>query len=217
MDRRSFLAASLTMAAQAAFPGLGMAAGQDFALPRPDQSGGKPLMDALNARRSERGFLPDPLPLQTLSNLLWAANGVNRPDTGRRTAPSCRNWQEIDIYVVLSDGAFRYDAKAHALARLSDADLRKLTGKQDFVASAPLNLAYVADFAKMPSNSADERNFYAGTDTGVISQNVYLYCASAGLATVVRSSLDREALAKALGLRNDQWITLAQTIGQPKR
>lgn len=217
MERRAFLTASLTLAASAAFPGLSLSAEGDFILPRPEQSGGKPLLDALKARRTDRAFLPDPLPLQTLSNLLWAADGINRPDSGRRTAPSCRNWQEIDIYPVLPEGAFRYDAKNHALSRVSNTDLRKLTGIQDFPATAPLNLVYVADFSKMPINSSDERHVYAGCDTGVICQNVYLFCASAGLATVVRANIDRPSLAQALTLRNDQWITLAQTVGSPRR
>jgi SagB-type dehydrogenase family enzyme len=217
MERRAFLAATATIAAAAMAPGLTLAAEQAFVLPRPDQGGGKPLLDALKARRSDRSFLPDPLPLPTLSTLLWAAYGINRPDSNRRTAPSCRNWQEIDIYAVLPEGAFRYDPKPHALTRASSEDLRKMTGKQDFVATAPLNLVYIADAAKMPINSAEERNFYAAVDTGVIIQNAYLFCASAGLATVARASIDREPLAKALNLRPEQWITMSQTVGKPRR
>lgn len=217
MDRRTFLTASMVVAAGAAVPGVGLAAPQEMTLPKPETSGGKPLMVSLMNRRSERAFAPDPLPAQVLSNLLWAAWGVNRPEAGKHTAPSCRNWQEIDVYAVLKEGAFLYDAKRHVLVKTADKDLRPLTGKQEFVAGAPLNLVYVVDFAKMKGESEDLHKFFAGTDTGFISQNVYLFCASEGLATVVRANLDKPALAKALGLRPDQWITLAQTVGSPKR
>ncbi|HUU14808.1 MAG TPA: SagB/ThcOx family dehydrogenase [Terriglobia bacterium] len=184
-------------------------------LPKPQMSGGMPLMEALKARRSTRTFKPDPLPAPVLSNLLWAAFGINRPESGKRTAPSAMNWQENDIYVFLAGGVYVYDAKAHRLNPLLAGDFRASTGTQDFVKDAPLNLVYVADLAKTGNASPDDRNLYTAVDAGLIVQNVYLFCASEGLATVVRGSVDRPALAKILKLRPDQRIIVAQTVGDP--
>jgi len=189
-------------------------------LPPPQTDGGVPLMQALKARRSERTFSSERLPDQVLSNLLWAACGVNRPD-GRLTAPTAVNWQEIDVYVVLPEGAYLYDAKGHSLQPVVEGDIRDKTGTQAFVKEAPVNLVFVADYAKMtgrrgPASDADKA-FYSATDTGFISQNVYLFCASEGLATVVRGLVDRPALAEALKLRPEQKIILAQTVGYPKK
>ena len=184
-------------------------------LPRPKLDSAATLVSALKARRSAREFSPTPLPLQALSDLLWAADGANRDD-GRRTAPSAKNWQEIDVYAVLRGGAYLYDAKAHALRGVVVGDLRAATGVQDFVAAAPLNLVYVADLSRMSGASPGDRDLYAAADAAFVSQNVYLWCAATGLSTVVRGSVDRPALAKALGLRPDQRILLAQTVGMPK-
>jgi SagB-type dehydrogenase family enzyme len=196
--------------------GIGVALGMDtIKLPPPETQGGMPLMAALKARHSSREFDARPLPTQLLSNLLWAANGVNRPDTGKRTAPSARNWQEIDIYVALAEGTYHYDPTSHGLQPVAQVDLRRLTGVQDFVATAPVNLVYVATLDRMDT-TAEHKSLYSAADTGFIAQNVYLFCASAGLATVVRGSVDREALAAALGLGPRQQIILAQTVGYPK-
>lgn len=181
----------------------------------PQLTGGKPLMQTLHERRSTREFAARPLAPQDLSNLLWAASGVNRPDTGKRTAPSARDWREIDIYVVTADGVSVYDPDAHALRRVLARDLRALTGQQDFVAGAPLNLVYVADLDRMADAGAEDQLRYAAAGAGFIAQNVYLYCASAGLNTVVRGRVDRAALAAALGLGPRQQIILAQTVGYP--
>jgi SagB-type dehydrogenase family enzyme len=172
------------------------------------------LKQALDARHSARAFRPDPLPLETLSALLWAAFGINRRASGGRTAPSARNWQEVDVFVVLAEGAYRYDATGHRLLLVKAEDLRSATGSQDFVGSAPLNLVYVADFSRMTDATPDERTFFAGADAGFIGQNVYLYCAAAGLATVVRGLVDRRRLSAALGLSSTQRIALAQSVGQ---
>ncbi len=200
------------------FVGLsGLARGSELIpLPPPQTTGGMPLMQALQARHSSRDFSPSPLPAQVLSDLLWAAQGVNRPQTGKRTAPSARDWREIDIYVTRADGVFIYEPDTHALRKVLAGDVRKLTGRQDFPAEAPLNLVYVADARRMPDADAPQREFYAAADSGFIAQNVYLFCASSGLAVVVRGALDKEALAVALGLEPRQWITLAQTVGYPK-
>jgi len=182
-------------------------------LPKPRTKGGMPLMEALSKRRSSRQFAARKLPDQVLSDLLWAAFGVNRPD-GHRTAPSAVNWQEIDVYVAMADGLWLFDAKANDIKLVLKEDIRALTGTQRFVRDAPVNLIFVADFARMSRRGSEaDKVFYSATDTGFISQNVYLYCASEGLATVVRGLVDRPALAKAMGLRKDQRVILAQSVG----
>jgi len=186
-------------------------------LPKPQTDGGRPLMQVLRDRHSTREFKPDKLPLQVLSNLLWAASGINRPETGKRTAPSAMNWQEVDIYVALPEGLYVYDAKAHRLNPILADDVRAATGGQDFVKGAPLNLVYVADLARTKDAGAEEKNFYTTIDVGFIGQNVYLFCASEGLATVVRGTVDRPALAKLMKLRPEQKIIVAQTVGYPKK
>lgn len=190
--------------------------GSAIKLPPPRTEGGKPLMQALKARQSQRQFSGRDIALETLSDMLWAACGVNRPESGLRTNPTAKNLQEIDVYVVRADGTYLYDAKAHELLPVLRSDIRAETGKQDFVTGAPVNLVFVADLDKMGGMPDDVKNFYAATDTGNISQNVYLYCASEGLATVVRGWVDKPALAKAMNLRPGQSIILAQTVGYPK-
>ncbi len=184
-------------------------------LPGPRMEGGKPLMQALKDRMTIRSFSDEKLSLQTLSNLLWAAFGINRPD-GRRTAPSAKNWQEIDIYVATSDGLFLWDAQKNVLSPISTKDLRALTGTQTYVKDAAIDLVYVADYSKVSGGGTDQ-NLLVGADTGFISQNVYLFCASEGLATVVRASIDRDALAKELKLKPEQKIIFAQSVGYPKK
>ncbi len=184
---------------------------------KPQTDGGKPFMQVLKDRKSSREFGSEKLPAQVLSNLLWAAFGVNRPDSGKRTAPSAMNWQEIDIYLATADGLYLFDAKAHLLKTMLGEDIRALTGLQPFVKEVPLNLIYVADFSRMGSVTDDQKEFYSAADTGFIAQNVYLYCASEGLATVVRGLVDKPALAKAMKLRTGQKITLVQSVGFPKK
>ena len=185
-------------------------------LPKPKMEGGKPLMEALKERKTSREFSGEKLPLQVLSNMLWAANGINRPD-GKRTAPTAMNKQEIDVYVAMADGLYLYDAKANMLIGVLAGDIREATGKQPFVKDAPVNLIFVADFAKMGNMSEDQKVFYSATDTGYVSQNVYLFCASEGLATVVRGMVDKPALAATMKLKSDQKVILAQTVGYPKK
>jgi SagB-type dehydrogenase family enzyme len=204
----------LLFAAAAACPAEDLKA---IVLPAPDTAGGKPLMQALKNRQSTREFSGEKLPIATLSNLLWAAWGINRPDSGKRTAPSASNREEIDIYVATAGGLYVYEAKGHRLQPVLSADVRAQTGTQDFVGTAPVNLVYVADFARMGSGSQQDNSFYSACDTGFIAQNVYLFSASEGLATVVRGSVDRAALAKAMHLRSDQHITLAQSVGYPAK
>ncbi|GAA4411983.1 SagB/ThcOx family dehydrogenase [Quisquiliibacterium transsilvanicum] len=189
---------------------------QAIALPPPHKAGGMPLMEALALRRSSREFAPDALPARTLSDLLWAAFGVNREEGGR-TAPSALNAQEVDVYVAMPSGAYLYDPREHSLQLAAGADVRRVTGYQDFVDEAPLDLVYVADHARMRLVPAGERDRYAYCAAGAISQNVYLYCASAGLAAVIRAWIDREAIARALGLSHDQQVLLSQTVGRPAK
>lgn len=185
-------------------------------LPRPDTLGGTPLMQALTRRRSDREFSSEAVPHVLLSSLLWAAFGVNRPKSNGRTAPSALDAQEIDIYVALAGGLYIYDAFAHSLSLVAPVDARKITGYQDFVDEAPLDLVYVADHAHMRMTPTEQRRTYSAVTVGAIVQNVYLYCATAGLATVVRAWLDRKALAKALGLGENESIVVAQTVGYPR-
>ena len=186
-------------------------------LPPPQTDGGKPLMQALKDRHSTREFGSEKLSPQVLANLLWAAFGINRPGEGKRTAPSAMNWQEIDVYVATAEGLYVYDAKGNKLDPILAEDVRGATGVQPFVKDAPVDLVYVADFAKTGKGSAEDRNFYTGADAGFIAQNVYLFCAWEGLAVVVRGSVDRPELAKLMKLRPDQKILLAQTVGYPKK
>jgi nitroreductase len=184
-------------------------------LPAPAKHGGMPLMEALAKRRSSREFARDALPLPVLSGLLWAAFGVNRPDGGR-TAPSAIDAQEIDVYVALPAGAYLYDANRHALQLIAASDLRRVTGYQDFVDEAPLDLVYVADHSRMKLVPVAKRESYASAAAGAIAQNVYLFAASNGLATVIRAWINRAAIADALGLTHDQQVLLSQTVGYPK-
>ena len=164
-----------------------------------------PLLDAIAARRSGREFSDRPLPPALLSNLLWAAWGTNRPD-GHRTAPSALGAQEIDLYVALPQGAYLYDHKAHALNLLAGQDIRRVTGYQDFVDHAPLDLVFVANHGRMRMVPAESRALFAAASAGAISQNVYLFAASTGLSTVIRAWIDRNAIAQALGLDHDEQV-----------
>jgi SagB-type dehydrogenase family enzyme len=174
-----------------------------------------PLMQTLQQRQSQRAFDRAPLPSQTVSNLLWATAGINRPELGGRTAPSAMNAQEVDLYVALPGGLYRYDPAQHALLMVSDTDVRRVTGYQDFVDTAPLELIYVAHLARMSLVPAEQRNGYAWLAAGAMAQNAYLYCAGAGLATVIRAWIDRQALARAMGLSPDEQVLVAQTVDQP--
>jgi SagB-type dehydrogenase family enzyme len=185
-------------------------------LPSPQTDGGRPLMQVLKDRKSTREFGAATLSPQMLSNLLWAAFGINRPD-GHRTAPSAMNWQEVSIYVATPEGVYIYDAKENALNPVLAGDLRAATGTQSFVKDAAVNLVYVSDLSKTGRAASSEAEMYTAADVGFIAQNVYLYCASEGLATVVRGSIDKPALAKTLNLQQNQKIILAQSVGYLKK
>ena len=218
MSRRRFLKAS---AATGAF--LSMAPHITLAqepkpiqLLMPPKGSGSPFLQLLWKRMSLREFSPEPLPVEVLSNLLWAAFGINRAD-GRRTAPTASNRQEIDIYVAAANGLYLYDAKANLLHPILTEDIRGITGRQPYVKEAALNLIYVADYSKMGTASNEDRILLSAAAAGLISENVYLYCASEGLATVVRANIDKPALASVMKLRPEQKILLAQSVGYPKK
>lgn len=183
-------------------------------LPTPEKAGGLPLMEAIAGRRSQREFARTELPLPMLSNLLWAANGINRDDGGR-TAPSAMHANEIDVYVALPSGAYLYDAGENALQLVAGSDIRRVTGYQDFVDEAPLDLVYVADHGRMTLIPVASRESFASVAAGAITENVYLFAASSGLATVIRAWINREAIAEALGLPQDHQVLLSQTVGFP--
>jgi nitroreductase len=216
MTRRKAGAGLLASAAVAVAPTVVVAEGiEPIELPPPRIEGGMPLMAALKVRRSTREYSDRPLSAQTLSDLLWAAFGINRP-SGDRTAPYWRHVMVLDIYVALADGVRLYEPKGHALIPYLPGDIRAQTGLQEFVATAPVNLIYVAHGERMSDISPEERRLYASVDTGFIGQNVYLFCASEGLATVFRGAVDYPKLARALKLPDQQFVTFAQTVGYPR-
>jgi SagB-type dehydrogenase family enzyme len=194
---------------------------QDIVLPAPDKTGGKPLMQALNERQTTRSFTEENLSQQQLSDLLWAAWGINRPDLKKRTAPSARNVQEIDVYVALSGGTYIYVAESHTLKQINIKDLRKTTGSQSFVGDAALNIVYVADMEKLGKKEGEQIEdsdlLMTYSNAAFIAQNIYLYCASANLGCVIRGTIPKERLATEMGLRSNQRIILAQTVGVPKK
>lgn len=189
---------------------------KNISLPSPRISGGKPVMQALKERKSQREYSSKEIPVEVLSDLLWAACGVNRPESRMRTNPTAKNYQEIEVYVARKDGLYKYEPLAHEMSFVSREDVRALTGKQDFVIQAPVNLVFVADFSKMANASTNEKEALANLDTGFVSENVYLYCASEGLATVVRGWFDALPLAQAMKLGSDKKVILCQSVGYPK-
>lgn len=175
---------------------------KDIQLPEPVKTGGMPLLDALSARKTERTFSKESLSIETISNILWAANGINRPD-GKRTAPSAKNIQEIKIYTILPEGLFAYIPKSNILKAISKEDFSSLTGK------APMVLLYVADLSIQSKQ-------YAYTDCGFIGQNVYLYSAANGLNTVFKADINPTLLSAKMRLGLSQEVLFAQLIGYPK-
>jgi nitroreductase len=208
MTRREAGAGLLSSAAAAVVPAVSALAAKPIVLPAPRSQGGKPLIEALRLRRSIREYAERPLPPQVLSDLLWTAFGVNRP-SGDRTAPYWRHIIVIDVYAAMADGVWLYDPKQHKLLPHLSADIRAQTGLQDLVARAPLNLVYVAHGEHMQDIAAEERRLYASVDTGFIGQNVYLFCASEGLATVFRGAVDCSKLNEAMQLDAGQFVTFA--------
>jgi nitroreductase len=215
MTRREANAGILASAMVAGGSAFAAEEAKTVALPPPRSTGGKPLIEALMLRRSTREYSDRPLPQQVMSDLLWAAFGVNRP-SGDRTAPYWRHIMVIDVYASMADGVWLYDPKQHALVPHARDDIRVQTGQQDFVGTAPLNLIYVAHGERMQDVAPEDRRLYASVDAGFIGQNVYLFCASEGLATVFRGAVDTAKLGRTMQLSKDQFVTFAQTVGYPR-
>jgi SagB-type dehydrogenase family enzyme len=182
----------------------------------PQLDKGKLLMQALKDRHSTREFSEKELSLQELSNLLWAAAGINRPDQKKRTAPSAMNLQDADVYVFLKEGAYLYDASEMKLIPVVNGDKRSLTGMQPFVAEAPVNLVIVSDYAKMGRTKDEDKDAFAAGSAAFIGENVYLFCAAFDFNCVLRGSIDKDAISKGLNLRPDQHAVYGITIGFPK-
>jgi len=210
MKRLTFMIMALIISAT------GCAQEKEIQLPTPITTGGMPLMEVLKNRKTSREFSEQKLDNQTLSNLLWAAFGYNRLDEKKRTAPTARNKQEIEIYCAMENGLYLWNPERNVLTLTVKEDIRAKTGKQDFVTSAPLNLIFVCNNEKFDGVLDDTQKRYAYIDTGYVSENVYLYCTSAGLATVVRGYFDDAELSKAMQLKDNQWIIITQTVGYPK-
>jgi nitroreductase len=226
INRREFMKASAAAGAVLMTGSLSSGLAEELKpiqLLKPQEGSGNPIIQLLWKRQSLRQFTPEPLPVEVLSNMLWAAFGINRPN-GRRTAPTANNKQEIDIYVAMAKGLYLYDAKANILNPILSDDIRGMTGipAQPYVKEAAVNLIYVADYSKMKNyyfgTVRDEvKDLYTAAATGFISENVYLFCASEGLATVIRAEIDRPELASVMKLRPDQKIILAQSVGYPRK
>lgn len=219
MQRREFLqraAAGLPVAAAAAQSKADGQTLSNISLPKPQMQGGKPLMQAIGERKTERNISEEKLSAQMLSNLLWAAWGVNRPATKGRTAPSARNVQEMELYVFVAAGVYRYDAFGHSLQPVLAGDHREKAGTQPGVSKAPVNLIYVADLEKYGASAAAEGSrMMSHAHAGFIAQNVYLFAASEGLGAWFRASLDTAGVAALLKLRPAQKVLYGQTVGYP--
>ncbi|MFC2123473.1 nitroreductase family protein [Bacteroidota bacterium] len=197
---------------------------QPIKLPKPEKEGGKSLLEAIDERRTTRNISSKELPLQVLSNLLWAAFGVNREQASfnkpGRTAPSASNSQEIDLYVALLEGVYLYEAITHRLAPVVSGDFRRRAGRGR-AATAPVNIFYVADLTRydLGPNQPDRaigdpevQKSYYYTDTGFIAQNVYLFAASMGLAAWFHNC-DKENTIGEFKLGQQQKVLFAQTVG----
>lgn len=189
---------------------------QNLTLPSPDMSRPTTLMKALSERASVREFGDTQLSDRDLSDLLWAANGINRPQKGGRTAPSAIGAKDIDIYVIRENGIYLYDPSGHALQAVSGEDARALIGGQDYVKTAPVNLILVSEQTRFNRGDDAQKKTWAALDAGVVSQNISLFCAAAGLNTVPRAMIDKEKMRTALKLKSSQLIMLNHPVGYPQ-
>ncbi len=193
---------------------------EKIVLPKPAMSAGKALLDVLRERNSSREFDPKPLDSQCLSNLLWAAFGINRPEKGMRTAPSALNIREMKLYAVLPQGTYVYDPALNCLDPVAAGDMRKKSAQQPELREAPLHIVLVADYSKYKNTKeATKQRFtlLSHAHAGFIGQNIYLYCASEGLSTCFITRFNHDALAKALGLVEDQLLLYTQAVGYPAK
>ena len=216
MNKRVLWRISMVLAGIAACECLAVAEEKAaISLSAPRMEGGMPLFQALKERKSTKEFSKRPLDKEVLSSLLWAAYGINRPDSGMRTAPSAKNKQEVSVYVITAEGAYIYDASAKQVKQVAVGDLRKAAGAPESAGAPPVELVYVADFKQSAGKTEDEKRLYASITAGCIIQNVYLFCASEKLATVTRVVSSQDALVKTLGLTKDQWPVMTQSVGFP--
>jgi SagB-type dehydrogenase family enzyme len=189
----------------------------NFILLKPKLNNNKTLVEALKKRKSIRKFSTKIISNQTLADLLWAACGINRPKLNMRTNPTAKNWQQIEVYVTKKSGLYLYNAFCQKLKQVLPKDIRQYVGKQEFTNIAPISLIFVANYTKMTEDTPFGKDFYAATDTGFISQNVYLYCAAVNLATVVLGRVNKEKLEKVMQLPKNQKVILTQPVGYPKK
>ena len=189
---------------------------QDIKLNAPDMERGLTIMKAFEKRASATSFSSRDLSLQDLSDLLWASNGINRPESGKRTAPTAVNAQDVDIYVLLRSGAYLYDQKTHTLKGIAAGDNRKLVSdRQTTFANAPVMLVLVSDVSRFRGDDDARKLSWGAMDAGIVSQNVSLFCAGAGLVTRPRASMDIEGLKKLLQLNGTQHPLLNNPVGYP--
>ncbi|MDH6534653.1 SagB/ThcOx family dehydrogenase [Parabacteroides sp. 52] len=182
----------------------------------PNKERGSRVMKAFDQRHSERSYASKPLDPQDLSDLLWAANGINRAD-GKRTAPSCRDFRDVKVYVILPEGAFLYNAEQHALDPVAAGDHRAIVaGGQAFVTSAPLSLVLVSDLTLFGGTIHEGTKLMASVDVGIVCQNINIACAGLGLATVPRGSMDQAALKEILQLKDTDLLLMNNPVGYPK-
>ena len=195
----------------AALAAVSMGVAETIKLPPPDKDSGVSVVQALKARHSERAFSEKDIPAEMLSGVLWAANGFNRPD--KRTNATALNLQTITVYAIMKSGAYRYDAKANTLVKVCDKDLRTaIAAQQAYAAAAPVSLLITADVSG-PAYKGAKRSTLTHYDAGIVSGNIYLYCAANGLVTVCRGSMDRDALKKALKLPANVILHLNHPVG----
>ena len=190
---------------------------KEIRLNAPNKNRGIALMKSIEKRESTREFSSKTLTLQDLSDLLWAANGINRPESGKRTAPSALNKQDIDVYVILPEGAYVYNANMHSLQLVAKGDHRKtVAGQQDFVLQAPVSLVLVSDISRFDMGDSEQVRLMAAMDAGIVSQNINLFCAATGLVTVPRASMDKKQLQEILQLKATQLPLMNNPVGYPK-
>jgi nitroreductase len=212
ISRRIFLSITATAAA---FTNRTARADSSPSLPEAAKSGGMSLLEALSLRQSTRRFTDKPIDDETLSTLLWCAFGINRPNSGGHTAPSWHGAMETIIYVADAAGLRKFDPSGQAAVTILSADIRGAISKEPFVETAPIVLVYSADRKRLHAADEDQESAFAHVDAGIVAQNVYLFCASAGLGTCLVGGLDKPTLGKMLGLPDTQFVTFVQPVGYP--
>lgn len=193
------------------------AADKVIRLPKPNLNRNSEVMEAFANRHSTREYAAKALTLTDLSDLLWAANGINRPEEGKRTAPSAMNKQDVDVYVVLPEATYLYDAKAHQLNLVAEGDHRgAVAGGQAFVKSAPVSLLLVSDLSRLGDAKNTHTQLMGAVDAGIVSQNISIFCSAAKLATVPRASMDTAKLKSVLKLTDTQLPLMNHPVGYHK-